>query len=443
MGSGCPGEKSSVGLNELFSYWRLLTMSKTLFVMRHEVVTTLRRKSFLFVAFGLPIISALVFAGITAVNRKAPGVVSSILGPDTGSGGSAQSKPEGYVDESGLIRAIPSSVPKNALQAFPEEAAAKRALSAGEIRAYYLIPSNYLVTGEVVYVRPDFNPLSAFNQAGLIQWVLQVNLLGGDVQWANRVLSPLNLDVTKLQPASTRDQNNPLTFFIPYAVTFLYYIIILMSASLLLNSVTKEKENRVIEILMSTITPRQMLTGKIIGLGLVGLIQAAIWVCTSFVLLRLSGRTFALPASFQLPGSFLVWSMVFFILGYAVYASLMAAVGAMVPNLREASQATFIVNLPLLVPMMLISVLIQEPNGLLAVALSLFPLTAPVAMMTRLAASNVPLWQILLSAALLAITAVLIIRAVAGMFKAQTLLSGQPFDLKLLFSTLSKPPKEI
>jgi ABC-2 type transport system permease protein len=75
--------------------------------------------------------------------------------------------------------------------------------------------------------------------------------------------------------------------------------------------------------------------------------------------------------------------------------------------------------------------------------LSLFPLTAPVAMMTRLAASNVPLWQILLSAALLAITAVLIIRAVAGMFKAQTLLSGQPFDLKLLFSTLSKPPKEI
>jgi ABC-2 type transport system permease protein len=411
-------------------------MIKTLFVLRHEVITTLRRKSFLFVTFGLPILSALVFMGISAVNREAPGVVTSILGSDTGSGGSAQGKPEGYVDASGIIQSIPSTVPKGVLQAFLDEAAAKRALSAGEIKAYYLISADYLATGEVVYVRPDFSPLSAFDQAGIMQWVLQVNLLGGDVKWANRVLNPLNLDVTLLQPASSRDQNNPLTFFIPYAVTFLYYIIILMSASLLLNSLTKEKENRVMEILMSTITPHQMLTGKIVGLGLVGLIQAAIWVGTSFVLLRLSGRAFALPASIQLPASFLVWGMVFFILGYAVYASLMAAVGAMVPNLREASQASFVVILPLLVPMLLISVLIQEPDGALAIGLSLFPLTAPVAMMTRLAATSVPLWQILLSAMLLAVTAVLILRAVASMFKAQTLLSGQPFDLKLLFSTL-------
>jgi ABC-2 type transport system permease protein len=411
-------------------------MKKSLFVLRHEVITTLRRKSFLFVAFGLPVISALVFAGITAVNKNAPGVVTAILGSDSGSGGSAQGKPEGYVDQSNLIRAIPKSVPKDALQSYPDEAAAKLALNAGEIRAYYLIPPDYLETGNLVYVRPDFSPLSAFSQAGVMQWVLEVNLLGGDVQWTNRVLNPLNLNVILLQPASSRDQNNPLTFFIPYAVTFLYYIIILMSASLLLNSLTKEKENRVIEILMSTITPHQMLTGKIVGLGMVGLIQAGIWVGTSFVILRLSGRAFALPASFQLPASFLVWGMVFFLLGYAVYASLMAAVGALVPNLREASQATFVVILPLLVPMLLISVLIQEPDGALAVSLSLFPLTAPVAMMTRLAATNVPLWQTILSATLLMVSAILILRAVASMFRAQTLLSGQPFSLKLLFSAL-------
>jgi len=411
-------------------------MMKILLVLRHEIITTLTRKSFLFVAFGLPVLSALVFVGITAVNKNAPGVVTAIIGSNSGSGGSAQVKPEGYVDESNVIRAIPESVPKDSLQAYPDEAAAKRALSAGEIRDYYLIPPDYLTTGNLVYVRPDFNPLSAFDQAGVMQWVLQVNLLGGDVKWTNRVLNPVNLNVTLLQPASSRDQNNPLTFFIPYAVTFLYYIIILMSASLLLNSLTKEKENRVIEILMSTITPHQMLTGKIVGLGVVGLIQAAIWVGTSFVMLRLSGRAFALPASFQLPVSFLFWGMVFFLLGYAVYASLMAAVGALVPNLREASQATFVVILPLLVPMLLISVLIQDPDGALAVSLSLFPLTAPVAMMTRLAATSVPLWQTLLSAVLLTVSAVLILRAVAGMFRAQTLLSGQPFNLKLLFSAL-------
>jgi ABC-2 type transport system permease protein len=128
--------------------------------------------------------------------------------------------------------------------------------------------------------------------------------------------------------------------------------------------------------------------------------------------------------------------VLFFLLGYAVYASLMAAVGALVPNLREASQATFIVILPMIVPMMLVSVMVEQPNGALATGLSLFPLTAPVAMMARLAAGPVPLAQLLLSAGLLAATIVLIVRSVARLFQAQVLLSGQPFSLGRLFGAL-------
>jgi len=127
---------------------------------------------------------------------------------------------------------------------------------------------------------------------------------------------------------------------------------------------------------------------------------------------------------------------VFFVLGYILYGSLMAGVGALVPNLREASQATTLVILPMMVPMFLISVLVEEPNGLISMVLSLFPFTAPVAMMTRLAAVSLPFWQPLLAALLLIGTCYLVVRAVAGMFRAQNLLSGQAFNIKLFIRAL-------
>ncbi len=407
-------------------------MQKTWYVLQYELINTITRPTFLFAAIGIPIISALLFLGLSSLNRRSPGAISAVFGASN----TAQAKPEGFVDQSGLIRSLPAAVPSGAIMAYPDKNAAQNALDAGQISAYYWIPSDYLDTGQVIYIRPDFNPLSGFDQSALMQWVLLFNLLGEDDHLATQVSAPLNLQVKVLEPTSTRDENNPLTFYLPYAVMMLYYITILMSSSLLLSSVTKEKENRVIEILMSSINSRQLLGGKIIGLGLAGLLQTILWGGTAFILLRLSGQSFQVPASFQLPVSILIWGLIFFLLGYAVYASLMAAVGALVPNLREASQATLVIILPLIVPMMLINVLVEEPNGTLSTALSLFPLTSPIAMMTRFAATEVPTWQLLLSAGLLAATAVLIVRGVAGMFRAQTLLSGQPFSVTGLINAL-------
>jgi ABC-2 type transport system permease protein len=111
-------------------------------------------------------------------------------------------------------------------------------------------------------------------------------------------------------------------------------------------------------------------------------------------------------------------------------------VGALVPNLREASQLTFIVILPLIIPLMLISVMIEDPHGALSTGLSLFPLTAPVVMMVRLAAGNVPGWQPPLAALLVVGTAGLLVAGVARLFRAQTLLAGQAFSLKRLVEAL-------
>jgi ABC-2 type transport system permease protein len=407
-------------------------MKKTLLVLRHEILTILSRPSFLFALFGIPFIGAAVFVAAAQLSKgnQATSVLTSLIGSQT------TVKTEGYVDQSGIIKLLPSYIPAGVLVAYPDEASASQALHNGQISAYYVIPVNYIQDGKIDVIQADFNPIGSQSQFGVLQAIINYNLLNGNASLATLLNGPKNVEVTSLSTAPQREQSNMLTFFLPYAVTMLFYIIILSAASLLLSSVAKEKENRMIEILLLSVTPRQLLTGKIVGLGLLGLVQTIVWVGTGRVLLAQSGTTFNIPLAFQLPPSFLVWGIVFFLLGYAVYASLMAGLGALVPNLREATQATIVVIFPLIIPIMLISVLINEPNSVLAVFLSLFPLTSPVTMMTRLSAGPVPLWQLVLSAVLLAGTALLVVRSVARMFRAQTILSGQPFSRKLFFTTL-------
>jgi len=398
-------------------------MNKTLGIFRHETLTRLRKFSFLFASFGLPILGILGFLFFSQLNSDTTSTLSTFIN------GAAAQKPQGWVDASGVIQTIPSDL-QNYLLPFENEAAAQAALQANQIEVYYLVPKDFLSSGEVVAVRPDFNPLSGLQTTGAFNYLINVNLLDGDESLASTLFLPLRTKSVSLAPEPERDQNNPLTFFMPYITTMVFYFLILTTASLMLSSISKEKENRVLEILLLSATPRQILNGKLLALGLLGLLQTAAWTGTSYLALRLSGRIFHLPPAFQLPPSFLAWGLIFFLLGYAVYASLMAGLGALVPNMREASQATMLVVMPLLVPLFVMNVLIEDPHGPVATALSLFPLTAPEVMMTRLASGGVPFWQPWAAAILLLGTIWLVMRTVAGMFQAQIMLSGQPFKVK-------------
>ena len=407
-------------------------MRKTLLVLRNEIITTVTRKSFLFTAFGLPLIAVLIFLGASVLKGNALGA----LGALTGASGKSELQVEGYVDHSGLIKAIPEDIPAGILVAYPDEASAHQALNNGEIAAYYVIPADYIESGNLIYINPAYSWTSNKGQSWVMRRTIIANLLDNDPERIQRFWHAMDVEVKALAPSQQRNEDNPLTFAVPYATMMIFYIVILMSSSLLLNSVTVEKQNRVMEILMSSIKPSQLLSGKIIGLGITGLLQTVIWFGTGYILLRLSGRTFNLPSGFELPPSILVWGIVFFLLGYAVYASLMAALGALVPNLKEGSQSTIVVIWPTIVPMFLISILIEQPHGALATGLSLFPLTAPMTMMLRLSAGGVPWWQPLLAAGLLLITVYFILRAVARVFRAQYLLSGQPFSVKRYLGAL-------
>ena len=409
-------------------------MKKVWLVLVNEITTILARPSFWLTAVGIPLIGGLVFVVVGAINQNAgtTSKVSQIIN------GPQETRAEGYVDLSGVIKSIPESVPANTFVAFSNQAAARHALENGVIAAFYIVPSDYVQKGNITYVRPDFNPLaSSSDQSGLFRWVLQVNLAKGDVNLASLVNGPKNVQDTSLAPTAPPDANNLLAFWAPYGVTLIFYFLIMGSASLLLSSISKEKENRIMEILLTSVTPHQLLSGKILGLGIVGLGQTLVWVGTTVTLMNLSGRAFQLPSAISFPPSFLVWGLVFFLLGYAVYASLMAGLGALAPNLREASQVTFIIMLPLIVPLFLSStVFMQDPNGPIATGLSLFPLSAPVAMMARLSAGGVAWWQPTLAAILLAGTLVVIVRSVANMFRAQALVSGQSIKAKTYFKAL-------
>ncbi len=402
-------------------------------VFKNEFINTITRRSFLLTLILVPLIPALILGVMSLISEDQDGEdTQNIFQPQPSAG-----EPEGYVDQSGLITSLPAWVTEEELIAFESRDAAQSAVDAGQISNYYVIESNFIQTGKIEYYREDFSPLTAFDSSEIMNQVIRYNLVNGDPKVFESFQTPLLLEWIDLNPQEVqRDESSILAFYLPYGVTMLFYVLIISSASLMLNSVAKEKENRVIEILIASLKPKQLFTGKILGLGLVGLLQMVVWMGSAFVMLRLGGQTLNIPPSLQLPPELLIWGLIFFILGYFLYASLMAGVGALVPNVKEATQATFMVILPILIPLLLVGIIINEPHAPLPVVLSLIPFTAPNTLMTRLAVGGVPIWQLLLAVGLMILTILFITRAVAGMFRAQVLLTGQKFSLKAYLQAL-------
>lgn len=404
-------------------------MNKTLLVLKNELTTTIKRKSFLVTLFLIPLVGSLVvfFIGNSQKSTDPSALTNIFISPP-------KEFQYGIFDASNTLKQLPEWA-GDTFRMYATESAAQAALEQGEIGGYYLINADYIESGKVILRKTELD-LMGDDPNWQLESLLNTQLLEDNPQLLARIENPLNFS-TEIQSSQVqRDPESMLTFYVPYIITMIFYFVILSSASLMLTSITNEKSNRVIEILMTSITPTQMLTGKIIALGIAGLLQTVVWTGTGLLLLRLSGRQLELASSVQLPISILLWGIAFFISGYFLYASLMAGAGALVPNLKEASQATTVLIIPLIIPLILISAIVEKPNGTLATIFSLFPLTSPVTMMTRLAAGSVPIWQLLLSIALILITAVLVIRSVANFFRAQTLLSGQEFKIKYLFKAL-------
>lgn len=415
-------------------------MRKMLLVARYELIATAWTFSFMFTVLGLPLISFLFIGGLSTLNQEETQAVGEILAAASGEteAGSEGESLSGYVDQSGLIQAFPHSEAMGALRAFPDEAAARRALEKGEIDFYYLVPEDYLSSGKLFCVQARYDPLEAYQNAEALQSTLEINLLGGDEAFAEKIDDPLEVDITVLEPGSQRDLSNPITMMQPYLVLLSFFTANMVSTSSLLASIRNERRNQVLEVLVSSLSSHQLFTGKLIGQGLASLFRTVAWIGSGYALMQLGRQAIEVPQETLLKPDFLAWSAAFFLLGYALYASLMAGIGALAPYLREVQYVTLIVFLPMYIPVIMLLSFIYNPNGTAATALSLFPFTAPLAMVTRLAAtSDVPGWQLWLSAGLLAATAALVARLMSSLFRAQIVLAGEAFSPRRMLEILS------
>jgi len=399
-------------------------------VFRNELVRTISRPSFIISLLIFPFIMSVVTFVTSTQEDPAASVAITALTGETGE------LHEGYVDLSGLIKTLPPEVEEGSLTAFPDIASANQAIASGTINAYYVVPADYLFSGKVSYVRADYNPLSGLENSIMFRDVLQYNLLGQSIQAADRYWNPIRAEEISLGESATRDATNPMSYMLPYFVGLILYVVIISSASLLLNSISTEKENRVIELLVASAAPHEIMNGKILALGVVGFLQTIFWAGSGLIVMNIFNKSTVLAGSLYLEPTLIIWVILYFLLGYAIYASLMAGVGALAPGMKEASQATMLVVMPLLLPLILSPSFSMTPDNAFSVALSIIPFTAPVSMITRLTAGSVPFWQLALSLGLMVVTAVLVVRAVSGLFRAQTLLTGQNFNLLLFVKAL-------
>lgn len=394
-------------------------MGKVLTVARHELFVNLRRPSYIIMTLAVPAMGLLGTLLAMYFGGQIVGTVVSQFEANI-------SRPIGYVDRSGWLEAE-DVADSTGFRAFESTASARDALEGDEIAGFLVISDDYLETGKVKrYVRGrsvfGFDDLSRER----IRQFLHDNLVQNidDPTLQRRLRDPMELSTVDLTGAE-EEALNPLDFAVPYTFSVLLIVSIFTSSGFLLQSVTEEKENRVVEVLLSSISPVQLMAGKIIGLGILGLVQIGVWFGAVWGLGAVVAGTFAALSGLRMDLSVVALSLVYYLLGYLLFAAFMAAAGAASTSLREGQQLASIVTIISAIPFMLVSLFFANPDATIIRVLSYFPLTAPIMMMQRLAIDEVGAPEVTLSIGLMIVGIVLGVWSAAKIFRAGILMYGQ------------------
>ena len=360
------------------------TPSRTRLILRHEFLTTIKKKGFIILTLAIPVV---ILLGIGIFK-----LASNVVVPP------AAVTRVGYVDQIGGLDPLYETAAIELIRMESEEAATE-ALTAGELDEYFVIPADYVATGVVARytLEKELAPPPAV--ASAIEGFLDSNLLASEVppELIGRVLTPARIVTTTLTPEGTvaEDQGGYTNFIIPALFGALLAIALNVSANYVLQSLGEEKENRLMEILLSTVSPSQLLTGKLLGRGAAGLLQVLLWAVSIPLLLRLAIATIGgALSSIQVTPGLLVLGVVYFILGYLLFAVVSLAIAAICSTVREAQGLAPLFTLAAIAPFWFISLLMFFPNSPVWVVFSIVPFSAPVLMMLRLGITGVPAWQL-------------------------------------------------
>jgi ABC-2 type transport system permease protein len=387
-------------------------MRKTVIVAKHEFLETVKRKGFI-VSLILPLLILL------------PVVFTLGFVPNM-----ASETPQhiGFVDETGMLQ--PSGFFIN-LETIEN---AKTALLKNEINAFFVVPANYLETGEVtVYSMTGLlsSPPTTQIKAFLLNNLLQGSPL--DATLKERIQEPAKEVLITLNEKGEVEEKSAVGFLIPYIIAFLLLLAIMTSSGYLMQGIVVEKESKTVEILLSSLTTDELLTGKILGFGSAGLLQVLIWM--SFGVLLLLTPYASLLQEIQISW-ILMLAIVYFILGYLLFAGSMACVAAPASTVRDAQQGATVFTMLAIIPLLLLSLIIQAPNSVIARILTYIPYTAPVTTMMRISLVNVPISELVASLVILAISVFIVIKLSAKIFRIGILMYGKKMKLQDIFEYL-------
>lgn len=405
-------------------------------ILRFELKRNLKRRAYLLVTFGLP---ALVLVGVLGFNvyqEVRPEPEEDPIEDELDLEGIEFA---GYVDESGIFGSdVPESLAES-LQHFETEAAARAALEAGDIDVFYRVPSDYLDEGEIFLHMPRLR-FSLVNSQLMEQFFFETVAGDLDAEIVNRLRNPARIQEFDISRDAEAERDEDADFFTLYAFLMTFALGMFFTNTYLMQSVIEEKESQLIEILIATVRPAQLLIGKIFAMATLGMFQVLFWIVSGFIILNIALQLPAFDAvpldSFGIPGGSLLVPLLYFVLTYLLFAAIYGGIGAVSNSMTEGPQYAALFTLPTFVPVYFIPVYLENTEFGLIQVLSFFPLTAPTAMLIRLSTTQVPLAEIAISLGLLAVTVVFALWVVGRLFRVQTLLRGSVPNLRQIVALI-------
>ena len=295
-------------------------MNKTLTILKHEFLANVKRRSFIFLTVAFPLIGLLAISGYTLFQDKDRPSSQEIL-------------QIGYVDSVGIFDDYREQYLVNLIP-YTTADAATTALVNSELDEYFIIPEDYVISGLVTRYTTERQLEPPGETRLAIRNFLLGNLLDEDLSDAELIRAQYPLELSSITLDETgqvsEEQGGFGVFLIPYIFAILLIMSIFTSSGYLLQGMGEEKEYRIMEILLSSVSTRQLITGKVLGLGAAGLLQIVIWVISAQYLLKLSSDTIGgIFEGLSLSASFLILAPLYFILGYLLFAVLMAGVSVL------------------------------------------------------------------------------------------------------------------
>lgn len=383
-------------------------MHKILLIAEFEFLQTAKRWQFLAITMALP----LFIAFISFLSYQSGTFASRDLKKKFESGQKILIQ-----DQSGLFELEDDSKFK-VVDSLDEHTAQ---IFAGESLGYIEITSNYLETAQLNLVVPKNKAMGASKSfQSPTKRLLRKQLLRSipSEEQKERVYDTLRFHVKTVDQKGHVEDFDYHQMIIPGVFLLIFILAVSTASTFLLQSVSEEKENRTIEILLSTVKDNELIAGKVIGLGGAALLQVGIWIAMAFSSMNVLSNYLNLPLDInRVPTDHMIYGSVVLLLGFMIFAAVMVGVGALAPNYKDAQQYSSVFLIGSILPVYVMQIIINDIHGSLSLFLYYFPLTSPLVMVTRYCLGNLPNWEIALGLAVLVLFTILSIWFASKMFR--------------------------